>query len=177
MRRLLVLSCSRRKRSDPGLLPAIERYDGPPFRVLRRYLRQQPADPPDVYILSAEFGLMHGDRPIPYYDRLMTPQRARELRPVVVETLRSLSSQRRQSTESSQSVYLNLSQIYFLALSDEIAVDLGRLQPTGVAPPGVRLTRLRDWLRGEQESAAMPWGVSGNPDRGAGRRARAQVER
>jgi len=38
--RLLILSCSQRKRPDPSLLPAIERYNGPPFQVLRRYLRE-----------------------------------------------------------------------------------------------------------------------------------------
>jgi len=32
--RLLILSCSQRKRPDSGLLPAIERYDGPVFRVV-----------------------------------------------------------------------------------------------------------------------------------------------
>ena len=61
MTRLLILSCSKAKRADCGLLPAIDRYDGPFFRVLRRYLRQQPADPPVVHILSAEFGLIPAD--------------------------------------------------------------------------------------------------------------------
>ena len=34
-RLLLIMSCSQRKRPDLGLLPAIERYDGGHFRVLR----------------------------------------------------------------------------------------------------------------------------------------------
>ena len=55
---MLILACSRRKRPDDGLLPAIERYDGPAFRVLRRYLRERPAGAPDVFILSAEHGLI-----------------------------------------------------------------------------------------------------------------------
>lgn len=54
--RLLILSCSRRKRLDTDLLPAIERYDGPAFRVLRRFLRERPFEAPDVLILSAEHG-------------------------------------------------------------------------------------------------------------------------
>jgi hypothetical protein len=40
---MLILACSRRKRPDEGLLPAIERYDGPAFRVLRHFLREMPA--------------------------------------------------------------------------------------------------------------------------------------
>jgi hypothetical protein len=42
-RRMLILACSRRKRPDEGLLPAIERYDGPAFRMVRRFLREMPA--------------------------------------------------------------------------------------------------------------------------------------
>ena len=41
--RLLILSCSQRKRPDRVLLPALERYDGPVFRMLRKFLRSCPA--------------------------------------------------------------------------------------------------------------------------------------
>ena len=36
MTRLLIVACSRAKRPDAGSLPAIDRYDGPAFRLLRR---------------------------------------------------------------------------------------------------------------------------------------------
>ena len=87
MKRCLLLGCSNTKAQNDDELPAIERYDGPLFRVLRRYMRKHsaeyPADNsiPNVYVLSAEFGLIPGNHPIPYYNRKMTPQRAAELRP------------------------------------------------------------------------------------------------
>ena len=58
--RLLILGCSQKKRPDSGLLPALDRYDGPMFRVLRKCLRECPggAQGLETYILSAEFGLM-----------------------------------------------------------------------------------------------------------------------
>ncbi len=43
--------------------PAIDMYDGPIFRVLRGY-RQCI----DVFVLSARYGVIHGDRPIIPYD-------------------------------------------------------------------------------------------------------------
>jgi hypothetical protein len=58
-KQLLVLGCSQTKRDAPGFLPAIERYDGSPYRVLRSYLRER--DWPDqlsVAILSAKHGLV-----------------------------------------------------------------------------------------------------------------------
>src|SRR4051794_25280888 len=75
-RRLLIIACSDRKYADDRLLPATQRYDGPAFRVLRRYLREQPPEPPAIRVLSAEFGLIDDTTLIPRYDRGMTLERA-----------------------------------------------------------------------------------------------------
>lgn len=80
-RRLLILSCSRRKQTDEGLLPAIRRYDGPCFRVLRRYLKEKQSSDsaPDILILSAEHGLLSAQAEIAMYERRLTEQRVTEL--------------------------------------------------------------------------------------------------
>ena len=80
-RRLLILSCSQRKHASHKPLPAIDRYNGPLFFVLRRFLRECPlrAKLLDVYILSAKYGLIPADFPTALYDRKMTPSRAVEL--------------------------------------------------------------------------------------------------
>ena len=147
MSRLLLLACSSRKRPDPGRLPAIERYDGPAYRVLRRFVRLQPGDAPDVYILSARFGLIRGDEPIPAYEQRMTPLRAEELRGATADHLRSLNIGRRY-----QNAFLHAGAIYreilFLPLIDELPQQ--RLtSPTG--SQGVQLTRLKSWLYQEHE--------------------------
>ena len=90
--RKLILACFPRKRSDDGLLPAIERYDGPAFRILRRFLREGPSEAPDIHTLSAEYGLICRDLPIAMYDRKMTPARARELRPLVLAELNRMTA-------------------------------------------------------------------------------------
>lgn len=89
--RLLILSCAKAKRDDPELLPAIERYDGPAFRLLRRFLRSAPWQSLDVYVLSAQLGLIASSEPIPNYDRLMTQERARELQPGVTAALEAIT--------------------------------------------------------------------------------------
>ena len=85
-RRLLVLACSARKRHDAGNLPAVDRYDGPAFRVLRKFLADA-ADPPDVLVLSAGYGLIPSAREVPDYDRRLTPGDADALRPGVLLAL------------------------------------------------------------------------------------------
>jgi len=80
--RLLVMACSAAKKKDAGLLPALARYDGPAFHVLRKYLAHA-TDAPTVFILSARFGLLDADHPIPDYDRRISAEAAEAIRPDV----------------------------------------------------------------------------------------------
>ena len=77
-RYLLIVACSQRKRSDPYLLPAIERYDGGNFRVLRKAMREGywPQNM-DVLILSAKYGLINASTFIADYDQRMNRERAK----------------------------------------------------------------------------------------------------
>lgn len=80
MIRLLILGCSAAKRHDAGLMPAVERYDGPAFRVLRKARREGVIDEDTrVRILSAKYGLISELEEIEDYDQVMTPARAAEL--------------------------------------------------------------------------------------------------
>lgn len=80
-RRLLILSCSKRKNDSNKPIPAIERYNGPLFLVLRRFVRNCPLQARflDVYILSATYGLIPSDFPTALYDRRLNIQRIIEL--------------------------------------------------------------------------------------------------
>ena len=79
-RSLRIVACSQRKRRDSGLLPAIERYDGLYFRVLRKARREGywPANL-DVLIVSAKYGLLELHTAIENYDLRMTPEQAMRL--------------------------------------------------------------------------------------------------
>lgn len=92
-RRLLILSCSQRKCTSPASLPAIERYNGPFYFVLRRFLRKCPrrASLLDVHILSAAYCLIPADFPTPWYDRKMNMSRAVELQPQVSTTFSDIA--------------------------------------------------------------------------------------
>lgn len=142
MARLLILACSQRKQEARELLPAIDRYDGPAFRVLRKYLREAEADVPAVRILSAKFGLIAADRKIPNYDSRITPDKARELRPNVLKL-----AQRLIASGEWRSVGVCAGKDYQLALE-----GLTELIPASTrvdkirGGQGVRLAALRDWL-------------------------------
>lgn len=72
-------------------MPALTRYDGPFFRILRRFLSEQSSTTnPHVFILSAEYGLISSQELIDLYDRRMTKDRALKLQEQVQRTFSEL---------------------------------------------------------------------------------------
>jgi hypothetical protein len=152
--RLLILSCSQRKSPATGRVPAVDRYDGPAFRVLRKYLREGPAQAPGVLILSARYGLIEAGRRIPWYDQRLSASSAKKLRPAVLETAGRVLGSR-----PWRAVGVCAGKDYTAALD-----GLADLLPQGARIDllggglGKRLAALRDWLRqdGAAQEAPVP---------------------
>jgi hypothetical protein len=150
-RRLLILSCSKLKLPAVGLLPAIQLYDGPAYRVLRRFQREQPASSKslDVFVLSAAHGLIPGHTPLAAYDNALTADRVTDLRDGALLTLARLLNQRYAT------VCLAMGGLYLRAVE-----GWANLAPPGVSvtvadgAQGVRLARLKSWLWQEGTSEA-----------------------
>ena len=80
--RLLVLACSQAKVAQSGAAaPAYVLYDGPAWRVYRRWFREHPvaAAKLPVLALSAEHGLIPATKAIATYDRKLDAARVEEL--------------------------------------------------------------------------------------------------
>lgn len=150
MRHLLILACSQRKRLDTDSLPAIERYDGPTFRLLRRFLRKQPSAPLEIYILSAKFGLIPSDYLIPNYDQRMTKMRSRQLQPEVMAKLKQILN-----AKPYQQLCICLGQDYFLALDKyDMLIKSGLAVRIATGSLGKKLATLHDWLYGKPPEIA-----------------------
>lgn len=149
MTRCLIMGCSQLKRVDNRLLPAVERYDGPLFRVLRKFHRDCPGEASHVavYVLSARFGLIPGDAPIPYYDDRLSVEAAQQLRDPVLKALAGIVFQI-DCTE----ICLCVSQVYRLALMDWEAHLPGTVTITELGTKrGERQSALYRWLRSQME--------------------------
>lgn len=79
--RLLVIGCSNRKKEVMSLAPAIDMYDGPMFRIIRKMINKQQF-PNDVHvmILSAKYGIMGMYDMIQNYDLKITDIKTHEMR-------------------------------------------------------------------------------------------------
>lgn len=142
-RYLLILGCSKCKRPDPGLLPAIERYNGVNFRVLRKAKREGYwSNNLDVLILSAKYGLLEWDKPIENYDLRMTRERALELQSTVSAQLNACLSR-----VNYREVFINLGQTYLVALAQARKM-LGLKGKTHYATGGIgeKMAQMKSWL-------------------------------
>jgi len=149
---LVILGCSQRKIQTDGALPAINRYDGPVFRVIRRYLREDPGKRPEIYVLSGKFGLIEASTRIPHYDEKLDPAGCDRLRPQINRTLRDLVC-RRQFDE----ILIVASKLYVKLLLQSL-LSIGATVRVFAAPPGngPPLTCLHGWLRGERMKKHEP---------------------
>ena len=145
-RRLLILSCSQRKHASHELLPAIDRYNGPLFFVLRRFLRECPRQARllDVYILSAAYGLIPMNFLTTLYERKMDVSRIIELQPQITTVFSGIR------LDNYISICFVLGKTYLKALEglrDQVLADTGSIVAYG--PMGKRQTQLKKWLWGE----------------------------
>jgi Family of unknown function (DUF6884) len=157
-RRILLLSCCQQKRSDPGLLPALQRYNGPAFKVVRKFLREHPqeAQSLSIVILSAQFGLIPSSQLLPYYDQRMTSERAHELRPYVLnELIHQLQE------EPARKLFLHTGKAYMVALDGYDHIIPTSLEvATAHGTPGGRLSQLTKWLQNSVPGASTSFSVS-----------------
>ena len=155
MDKFLVVSCSQTKRQSSGLLPAIERYDGPAYRVIRRALAGERSRLPQVFVLSAEYGLIPGHQPIPYYNRVIDLGRAKELRPQVLAELQQITE-----TSPASELFLCLTRRYLPAIEGiESICPQSMVIKQGQRCRGRMLADLHAWLhakRDEGEACGSP---------------------
>lgn len=152
MSRLLILSCSANKRQDFGLLPAIERYDGPSFRVLRRFLALHPADRPDTVVLSAGFGIVNSDEDIPYYNQRLTTERMQALQPAVTDAV-----EQRLLAKPYDEIFVYGGSLYARLLDPALARAAAHVKvQAATGTLGRKLSELHDWLHGHAPAFCHP---------------------
>lgn len=155
--RCLILGCSRTKIGSPELLPAIQRYDGPPFKVLRRYIKENTSYGLDVFVLSAKYGLIDGQTYIPNYDQCMTKERALEIHDNVISMVENNLLHR-----NYDEIFLSMGKVYLSAMSGIEDILNGKVVVSN-GPPGKKLAGLRNWLWGRDLSQPKEVGVLVSP--------------
>jgi len=140
---LLIIPCSKRKVLSEKRMPAIDLYDGPFYRILRKFFRQHDVSQCiDILILSAKYGLIRSHDLISTYDERMTQSKATGLSLEIYNLLRILLSQKQY-----QEIFINLGKTYALALvdSEELLNQCNVFWAKGQI--GERMQQLKNWIQ------------------------------
>jgi hypothetical protein len=156
----VIISASFKRRRLPNEpIPALERFDGVSFRVLRKYLREGKLKNTDVVIVSPEHGILRSNDTIPYDKPTLSHgtkgsgtwqsapefdnEQARQLRERNLSQLKSLID-RGKYVE----IYVNLGR-KFLALVDgfEKSTDAPVIYATGKGL-GPKAHHMKNWILG-----------------------------
>src|SRR2546423_8122019 len=142
--RLLVMSCSKRKDEDPRPQEAWIMYDGPAYRMLRKYAARHGGSLPDleVMIVYAKFGVIHYRKMILPYDDEMTPRKALAQRRSNWEALRE------RVAEAQPAEVFFFGGKHYRAAIEPTAMWCGASVPVTFASGGIgqQLSQLKAWL-------------------------------
>lgn len=131
--RLLILSCSMKKTDNGG--KAVDVYDGPSYRMLRKYLKNKRDM--DVKIISAKYGLIDGSDRISPYDNKMKSKDALIYKKIYESEISKLASKYDDVRFYGGKLYKSV--IY--DNHDIVKID-GRI--------GCQLHQLKQWLYGQE---------------------------
>jgi len=127
----------------PGLLPAIERYDGISYFILRKAKRDGyfPKNL-DILIISAKYGIIEPNSLIENYDQLMTKERAMQLKNLVATKL----AEKVKLTKYNE-IFLNIGKTYKMTLEgweSNIKQDSSIIYASGSI--GKKSSQMLHWL-------------------------------
>ncbi|TWA81558.1 hypothetical protein FBY14_12450 [Azospirillum brasilense] len=156
-RRVLVLPCSATKRRDRAPLPARDRYTGPLWLSYRAAVAEIGAAPRTL-VLSAEFGLIDADTPIPHYERRLDDDRAVDIAadPAQLDRLAA-------AIGAATEVYVTGGALYRATVTAMVKA----LRITGRVPPDLALIAPDGLGIGEQRAALRAWLAAAAPARAA----------
>ncbi len=136
---LLIISCSQRKASIFNPAPAIELYDGPVFKMIRK-MKQEEKFPKNTHILiiSAKYGLLGSYDLIEKYNQKMTEKRAEELKQEINRELNKFLS-----NKGFKEIFIGMGKNYCLSLEKfKFEIPLG--YATGKI--GEKLSQTKEWI-------------------------------
>ena len=141
-RRLLIISCSAKKRKTGHTVEAWELYDGMVFRVLKKLQRENRfARNIDIAIVSAKYGLLLPAQKVKWYDLRMNPSIAQSQKRTVVSRLKKLAKR-----HTYGEVCINLGKDYLPAIGDPKLWKPRRAKLTFIEGEiGRRLHQIKKW--------------------------------
>lgn len=145
MVQLMLISCSSRKSSEAGVIPALERYQGTTYKVIKKAKREGYwPEHTHLFIISAKYGLISEHYPIEFYDLKMTKDLAVARCAEISRALDKLINENMYSK-----IFVNMGETYMRSIQS--SAELIRARQDGTVQEasggiGDRLKQTKDWL-------------------------------
>lgn len=142
---LIIVPCSKLKIMTRARINAIDLYNGPFFKLIRKYISKSNINNIEVRILSAKYGLIDKYAKISYYDERMDKERAIEMNKSILKDVSNLFN----DGKKYNNILINLGITYMYAMKGYkqiiprnkyncITMTYGRI--------GERLSIMKKWL-------------------------------
>jgi hypothetical protein len=118
---------------------------------------EDSAEELEIFILSAEFGLIPHARRIPFYDQRMTERRVCELKLKIANQAQRLFAAKSPKRRQSRPLFINLGRDYLRAFEPAFAfLAPGSNVTMASGAMGKRLAEMHDWLYGADSALRQP---------------------
>ena len=147
--KILIIPSSIGRIKTTENLPAIERFTGVYFKVIRRWRREGHVKNVLVLILTDRFGLVEEQTPIPYYEPTFGQFGHLKLDPILKNSLREQSLgilQKILGAHKVDEIYINASKEFRELLFDIEKITSAKItyaQGRGIGP---KSAHMRDWI-------------------------------
>jgi len=140
---LLIISCSQRKASISNPAYAIELYDGPFFKMIRK-MKQEEKFPNNIHILiiSAKYGLLGAYDLIEKYDQKMTVERAEKIK-------KDMNIKLNKFLINKKEVFISVGKNYRLSL-EGFKFEIPIAYATGKI--GEKLSQIKEWISSKRDA-------------------------
>jgi len=139
-RRLLIIGCSNKKNKFDHLETALNVYDGPNYRSLKKMIRSKNfPDDVQIMIISAKYGMIFPDELIGYYDQKMTAKQSELLRSEMKKKLKKYVCEKKFNE-----CFINLGKTYRDSIQD-------------FTFPNYLIPKYADGKIGEKRSEMIKW--------------------
>jgi len=141
---LLIIPCSKRKKKiTEDRLHALYLYDGPFYRIIRKFFREYGIPKNlDITIISAKYGLINANTYIAYYDNRMTKEAIKNFAGRLKSRLISIINE-----ENYTEIFQNIGKNYYKVIKGwEMCIDENIQVISAEGGIGQRAKQMRNWL-------------------------------
>jgi hypothetical protein len=147
-RKLIILSSSERRNSALGLLPALERYDGLYFRLIRKYLNNRKLRQTDVAIVS-ERGIILGTDCIPYWEPFQRKTRGQLALPkstIARDRMKNLKRLEKLLSRQYDEIFINVGKGFYQLIEGFEKLATTKITYAKGRGLGPKATSMKDWI-------------------------------